>query len=1199
MKYTLTIFLLLSVITSAAQPKYPWTMNPGEYTAGYLDIAGLPWTITTDPSIAGTNNKGTQGIPTRLATIPSNKVMAGVGSSLHDGSFWSADSGRVFMYGLNGSCQLGNGTSTGTTSVVEILTDVNGNQFYGVTEVSGGWGPVSSVPFYAALESDTCTGAWFWGNLTNVNGGSTCAKPTFIPFPAGKHGHHIIAYNSSTHATMTDGSVYVIGGTDDNAANTGVNSTPTTWTHLTGMNAIAYVAKGNGWGIAVTTTGDSAYGWGQLGYVPKGLSSPVFTVITAPTLLNANISACLPVDTIVGAHTAWMAKKKDGTLWGAGSNEVGLLGIGPTINWNIYTVSPSPTGGTPQFWNWDTGMGEFVTGLTQIAKGKSNFMTVFGGGLYSFYFIAEDSTGHLFTAGRNKAAGLLTGVIPADTAGTRIAAAWHVSWNLNTLTSIFPDSLTSHANQIVANNPGYEWGLFTGTPGSFGTDAPNRPNTNLHANLVLTPTVNGFGWNGAPSTTDASHKIMFPYCTISQASGTSINLGVMGGKNGTIFCPPGTYGITYTVIDNSWDTVTTTVSITVPSSTQTGFYFSANGISTTCTAPGTSTSCPPSQISVIFPTLVAGDTAYFNKGDVFSVDIVESASGISGNPIVLASYGSGAEPVIGGMTPLAGWTNSSGNIWQAAWATPVPKLLTINNVLAGKSTTPNRTTGYFTFIPASSSTTDLHFTSNPFSLHDSVIVKSSGFTLDLAVVSTSTSTDATITPAVTFNNVGGNGAFRIGDTPDSATEWNLKSGFVQAFSVGSPSGYAVPAVGIPLTITGNYVNVTGLHFKGADTTDILISGDNCTITGDSIEDAVDGIQISSAVADTITGNYMAHFGNNAINKLNNLNYNLFIENNLVSDAGMITGMGTTGEVTQNYCGIIAGDSGATVKFNTIINTGYCAIAIYGGKFKADSNLINGFCNTKIDGAGIYTWVSSATTFAQREIIGNVVLNGAVGANPFKGTSLNNSSAASVAYIDNFSSQATVSLNTGHHINGPAFFTHYGTGNSFTFNSSDSSGYCDFLAAEVGPVISGLAVNNNNFLSGAPNLPAVRVTTINNDLSTFGTLDHNNIIGTIALTTPYWTFSTGASDPGTFRTPAAWTSITGNDAHSVYQTGRETLFYNFANVSNNLYLWTTFQDLMGSLHKPYSLTVPAYGSTPLLIWRPGVHIGSKYGGKFYN
>src|ERR1700753_1961975 len=112
MRKAITILLFLFPFIGMGQtPKYPWTMNPGEYTAGYLDAAGLPWTITTDPSIAGTNNKGTQGIPTRLATIPSNKVMAGVGSSLHDGSFWSADSGRVFMYGLNGSCQLGNGPS--------------------------------------------------------------------------------------------------------------------------------------------------------------------------------------------------------------------------------------------------------------------------------------------------------------------------------------------------------------------------------------------------------------------------------------------------------------------------------------------------------------------------------------------------------------------------------------------------------------------------------------------------------------------------------------------------------------------------------------------------------------------------------------------------------------------------------------------------------------------------------------------------------------------------------------------------------------------------------------------------------------------------------------------------------------------------------------------------------------------------------
>lgn len=1078
------------------------------------------------------------------------------------------------MYGLNGSCQLGNGTSTGTTAVVEILTDVNGNPFYGVTEVSGGWGPVSSVPFYAALESDTCTGAWFWGNLTNVNGGSTCAKPTFIPFAAGKHGHHIIAYNSSTHVTMTDGSVYVIGGTDDNAANTGVNATPTTWTHLTGMNAIAYVAKGNGFGMAVTTTGDTVYAWGQLGWVPKGLSSPTFTLLTSPTLMNAFLSACLPVDTLVAAHTAWMAKKKDGTLWGAGSNEVGLLGIGPTINWNTYQSS-----GVNQFWNWDTGMGEFVTGLTQVAKGKSNFMTVFGGALYSFYFIAEDSTGHLFTAGRNKSAGDLTGVIPADTAGTRIAAAWHVSWNLNILAPVFPDSLTSHANQIVANNPGYEWGLFTGTPGSFGTDAPNRPNTNLHANLVLTPTVSGFGWNGNPSTTDASHKIMFPYCYISQASGTSINLGVMGGKNGTVLCPPGTYGITYTVIDNSWDTVTTTLSVTVPTATQTGFYFSAAGSGSACTVGAP---CPPAYFNTSYAAGAAGDTFYLKRGDVFPIQIVANASGATGNPIVTKPYGTGNLPVIGGRTVLTGWANVSGNVWQVAYSGPAPTILQHGEAMIGQTMLPDLAGGWFATTSSTLTTLTDATHAALVRIGSKVIIRSSPFTIDTALVTNVTGSVITFSPAATYSGVGGGSWKIMNGTPYEPGQWQDTLSQLRVFSVGAPTGtWTIPTVDTPLLSEGVYQKWDSLRFQGGNSANIILAFQavsNNQFTNDSVTDGFDGFQFRSEGAVTVNNVVIRHMSDNGVLKQNTNNYNNVFSNMTLFDIGLLPGMGHTGNGSQYYSGIVAGDSGSTVTQCLIDSVGYIGVANYGSGFTVDSNVIVNFCQTLEDGAAVYTWMTTGTLARQRKILNDICINGG-SVYSHLGLTTDFSSAAMGVYLDNFTNNVLVQRCGVLNVNSCAFYDH-GANNTFNFCVALNAGYAGFLASEItgGPTITGLSLKNS-VLGLNPATPySVRLNTVNNDLSTFGTLDSNYYLVAYGVTNSLYTFSS-VDNPGTNRGFASWKTNTGYDSHTKYLNWPPLAFY-YTATPGAVPITGFNRDVSLNLYTTGSITLPGYVATIL-------------------
>ena len=1168
----LTILLTLSSLLLKAQIPYHWYFSPGEYTSGFLDSAGHPWTVTTDVSLGAAGNTGTQGIPTRVITVPANKIMAGAQTGLHDGSFWSADSGRVFMYGQANHCQLGNGLTTGPSTTYEILTDINGHQFQNITSVTAGWGPVSGVPFYAAVKSNGGDTVWVWGDLANL-GGSTCAEPTPLIVSVGRTASKIYAYNSSLHVVCTDGTVWVIGGTDDYAANTGVNATPTTFTQVTGIPAISYLAKGNSFVFAITSTGDSVYGWGEYGWVLKGLNTNTFSPTTSPLLLNTQLASILPLDTLVATHNAWEGiRRTDSTLWGSGSNEVGTLGIGATINWNTYTVSPSPTGGTPQYWNWDVGMGEFVTGLTQIAKGKHNFIHLFGGPQYSFYIISEDVNGNDFGAGRLKAAGLLLGIIPADTLGSRIAGSYHVSWDINNLTELFPLVLISlgHGAQIVASSPGCVNGLFSGTPCSFGTDAPSRPNTNLVSTLVVTSLGSTVYTNNTTSTTDVSHKIMLRWMT--QTAGTTLNMGVYTGQVDTISgVAPGTYTIQQTIVDNSSDTVNSSTTFTVLASQN----YWVDAIAGSDANNGTSQATPFKTITKLNTVnLIAGDTVRFKRGGTYPGGLIANHSGSLGSPIVFRPYGSGSQPVIGGMDTVTGWSMVSTNLWQASYAGVKPNFLCINGVFQTISRNPN--TGYFlsTTYTTTSLTDAVNAGAAPIGAR--ITVRSSPETLDTTIVTSNSGGVVGFSPAISYNVTGmGGGWFVTNNQPDVPGEWRYIGGAIQLYSLTNP-GTTVTVAGIDtnLLTQGSYLVFDSLSFIGGNNANIIAAFQptaNILFRYDTLEYGYDGIQLRSDGNITVDSCYFAHMSNDGILKQNNNNYNNLYQGDTFIDIGMIAGMGRSG-INQSYTALTSGDSGSIVRHCTINNVGYIGITNYGSGFMIDSNFILNFCQVLEDGGGIYTWMGAPATFARlRQIIGNIVGQGGTLASEI-GVSVNFVPAGEGIYLDNYTSNVLVEGNTVFQVTGCLLFDH-GPGNTIINNNGLNGGFAQLFIAEVGPVINGLVVKNN-VLGFDPIGPYMNYFyTINNDISTFGVIDSNAYLVPQTQLTSFFTKS--ATDIGTLRNILSWQVNTGYDLNgSSVQYSPLILVYSIP--GGTFSLPGQFVDAQGNIYNN-SITLGAYQS----------------------
>ena len=1192
-------------------------MGPSEYTTGFIKTSThTAYTLTDDNTIGGTgsatpNGSGTPpiGIPSLLVTNPANKQMAGVCTGLHDGGFWSLDSGRVFMYGLSSNCQLGNGLTTGPTSTYEILTDVSGNQFDSIGAMTAGWGPVSGVPFYGATKwynaaSTLNNVVWFWGNGTNLGLGS-CIKPTptYVGgFGSGKVVSKILAYNSSCHAICTDGTLWVLGGTDDDAANTGVNATPTTWTQVTlpGGQLASYVVKGNSFVFVVTTTGNLVF-FGEYGWIGENQATESFLPITTPTQVNSYFpSSIFPIDTMVAAHVGYAILNTSNQLFTGGSNEVGICGTGPSIIWPLYTTPNGTTpynGSPPEPWNWYVDMGQYLNQCTQIAKGANvTWSKLFGGPLYSFYFLFEDINGNLYGAGRDKAAGLPAGIIFADTAGSRIAAAYHMGLNVVRLAS-FPDPL-SLTKSIVANCPGCADGetpISGTTPCTYGTDAPSRPNTNLHCNLVVTPTAGGFNWSVATSTTDASHQLMFPMSFIVQTAGTAINLGVTAGESGSVTgVAAGTYTITDTLVDNSWDTVEGSTSFTVPAATQTGFYFAASGSGTACTfgAP-----CAPSYFNTVYATESGGDTNYLNRGDVFPIEMIANVSGSSGNPIVTKPYGTGPEPIIGGMTSQTGWTNIGGNVWQVAYTSGViPNLLVSNDTLWNVARTPNFLSGYHIATSTTTNTITDAVNAGTVSTGDSIVYRPNPYTFNHRKVSGVVG--SVITVSSNFGNLaGGLGWFKYNTLPDTAYEYRMNSGNLQVFSLTTPTNITVPTVDTCLLSEGTYQEWDSLHFSGGNNAGIILAFQfvsNNVFKWDTVDYCFDAFQMRTQGGWSMLNCHIFHCVDGGVQKQGNSNYNNTYLSDTLIDIGMRPGMGgENGD--QNYSALVAGDSGSVVKYCEIYQAGYIGIANYGSRYKTDSNWVNFFCQVAEDGGGLYTYAASGSVPSYRpENIGDVLSNGGSvlahnGINPTL------TPAGYGVYNDDYSSNIYSNGVTVYKVTAAAFFCH-GPNDTFVNCTAYGSGYSDPYLYEItsGPVISGTYIEHNVFASATWSIAAVRFATVNNDIPTMATSDNNQIVGYNGAPNPFWTFATGGGDGGTFRTLSGWTGLTGYDAHTTYTTGVLGFYYNPTGVSSTQKLNNLYKDLSGAFHWG-SITLAPYTSQVLI--NVGVPIQLLTGGRF--
>jgi hypothetical protein len=445
-----------------------------------------------------------------------------------------------------------------------------------------------------------------------------------------------------------------------------------------------------------------------------------------------------------------------------------------------------------------------------------------------------------------------------------------------------------------------------------------------------------------------------------------------------------------------------------------------------------------------------GDSILFKRGDTFFGSIAVTKSGADSAPIVFSAYGTGPKPVITGFSVISSWTPLGSNIYEAV----VPgykeavNCVVINGEVQPIGRFPKASAangGYLIYESHSgdSQITDNQLTDLPNWTGGEIILRKNNWVIDRTNITSHTGSILNFTPVTTFYKLIDKSGYFFQNHLSALIQngdwcYDKTSKKIRIYYSTAPPDVKVSTVDQLLTvISRDFIKVSDISFEGANTKTVYaynvesMTIDNCTINFSGIY----GAHLASMKGDF-------QFINSTIS--NSLNYgivisgryygdrNCTIKNNIITNTGIIAGMGGSGD--GGYIGIsISTENGAVIENNAIKNTGYIPINFSGNNILIMNNIIDNYLLIKQDGGAIYTWNGGypVKMFTNRVIKGNIISNGigngfgVVGGKP----------GANGIYMDNSSNHVEIIDNTvfnmsgiGYHNNSPFLITM--TGNTF-------------------------------------------------------------------------------------------------------------------------------------------------------------------------
>jgi parallel beta-helix repeat protein len=390
---------------------------------------------------------------------------------------------------------------------------------------------------------------------------------------------------------------------------------------------------------------------------------------------------------------------------------------------------------------------------------------------------------------------------------------------------------------------------------------------------------------------------------------------------------------------------------------------------------------------------VPGDQILFNRGDEWVGTIKANASGTSGSPVIYGAYGTGSMPKIYGSQEITGWEVHSGNIYKAKFDAKVGQLF-INDKRATLARYPN--SGYFTITNALSST---QFTSTELNgginyTGASWVGRTSAYTMFSKTITSSSSQTLTISSTPFDGSLQAGKGFFLCDKKefiDKPGEWYYDAAekmlYLWAPNGDSPANYSVRGATFDygVAISGkNYVTVKDLEILHSSVDGILIANSSYITAQNNriISPDLVGVHVPSgnSNATVITGNYIYQANGGGIRCYS---HSATISDNILEDTGLLENINKSTYASSDNFGtaIFSRGDNPDIRYNRIINSGYCGINWKGQNGDISCNYVNGACQVLDDGGGIYTYngydykqVASAGSVVKNNIVLNVFGN---------------------------------------------------------------------------------------------------------------------------------------------------------------------------------------------------------------------------------
>jgi parallel beta-helix repeat protein len=590
---------------------------------------------------------------------------------------------------------------------------------------------------------------------------------------------------------------------------------------------------------------------------------------------------------------------------------------------------------------------------------------------------------------------------------------------------------------------------------------------------------------------------------------------------------------------------------------------------------GTDPSAPWQTLSKLnsFKNLKPGDNVLFKRGDTFYGSITVSNSGTAGNPITYGAYDAGEKPVISGFTTVSKWTNLGGNIWEST--NTVSALSTCNMVVVNGVNTPMGrypNSGYLTFQSHNGNTsiTSSSLTGTPDWTGAEVVIRSSQWTLERKLITSQSSGTLSYSASILIPT-NGFGLFIQNDVRTLDTENELyydpSTKKLRIYSSFAPSNVMVTTVNTVTSIHGSYVNIENLTIEGANNycfyNDWAISNvsiQHCNISYSGI----DGISMAGCHYLTVNSSTISNINDKAINLFYD-DLNSTISNNIISNTGLIPGMGAGGQV--DYIAIFSdGNNGLTATSNIITNTGYIGIYFTGNYCLVQNNFVDSFCTVIQDGGGIYT---SDNSYLQRSIDGNIILNGIGNA---EGTNNPSRLLAHGIYLDDNSANVQVSNNTISKNALYGIFLHNAHNLNIYGNTVYDNGSQLGTQHDAGQnSITDVNLKHNLFIAKTPSQYAAEFINYENNTMPTGTLDSNYYARPIDDSLTINIITSSSNTPITL---AKWTSMHSVDVHSlkspkvITDTSDLRFEYNRNSISHTASLPDYYMDITGVVLKTF-------------------------------